>query len=137
MAVRVQWFSKRAFGLHGALVVVVGACLALGWWQLSRALSGNGLSWVYTFEWPFFAAYAVYMWWKLLHEPLAATRAGELESRRAARPPREEMAEVVGSLDFDPYDETDPELAAYNRYLANLHAGDRTGAAGRRARGQA
>ncbi len=137
MAVRLQWFSKRALRLHGALLFVVAACLALGWWQLSRALSGNGLSWVYTFEWPFFAAYAVYMWWKLLHEPLTDTRAGELESRRAARPPGEEIAEVLGSLDFDPYDETDLELAAYNRYLANLHAGDRSGAPGRRSRGQA
>ena len=26
---------------------------------------------------------------------------------------------------FDPYDESEPELAAYNRYLAGLHAADR------------
>ena len=25
--------------------------------------------------------------------------------------------------DWDPFDESDPELAAYNRYLASLHAG--------------
>ena len=37
-------------------------------WQLSRALGGNSLSWAYVFEWPLFAAYAVYMWWRFVHE---------------------------------------------------------------------
>ncbi len=42
--------------------------MAMCIWQLSRALAGNELSWAYVFEWPLFAAYAVYMWWRLLHE---------------------------------------------------------------------
>ena len=32
-----------------------------------RALGGNSFSWVYVFEWPIFAGFAVYMWWNLLH----------------------------------------------------------------------
>jgi DNA-binding transcriptional regulator of glucitol operon len=146
VTVRSTWLSPRAVRLHATLVVVVGGCIALGWWQLSRALSGNGLSWVYTFEWPFFAAYATYMWWKLLHEPLSETRAPEAEASRERRDaqrllaeqpllerPREERVQEVG---FDPYDETDPELAAYNRYLASLHQADASSerpARGRRA----
>lgn len=143
---RTRWFSRRALGLHATLLVVVAACLLLGWWQLSRALGGNNLSWVYTFEWPFFAGYALYMWWKLLHEPLRETRAAERAARRQPRPEEEIVARALGSDDgdgppspeplpaqigFDPYDESDPELAAYNRYLASLHAAD---AAGRRGR---
>jgi hypothetical protein len=63
-----------AIKLHVMAVVVVGVCLTAGWWQLDRALSGNGRSWAYTVEWPFFAAYAGWMWWKLLHdEPGFAT----------------------------------------------------------------
>ncbi len=132
--VRATWLSTRAIKLHATLIVVVAACLFLGWWQLSRALGGNGLSWVYTFEWPFFALYAFYMWWKLLHEPLSETRAPELAASRK----REEahrmlvdqllierpLEDRVEGLGFDPYDESDPELAAYNRYLASLHQAD-------------
>ena len=54
--------------LHLTALVVVPGCLALGYWQLHRALSGNTLSWAYTVEWPFFAAYGVYMWWRIVHE---------------------------------------------------------------------
>ena len=63
------WFSRRALKLHGVILVVVPAFLALCLWQISRALGGNTLSWAYVFEWPLFAAYAVYMWWRLVHEP--------------------------------------------------------------------
>ena len=55
-------------GLHVTLAVLVAGCAALCDWQVHRALSGNGLSWAYVFEWPFFAGYGVYMWWKLLHD---------------------------------------------------------------------
>jgi DNA-binding transcriptional regulator of glucitol operon len=142
--VRTTWFSARAVRLHATLVLVVAACLVLGWWQLSRALDGNGLSWVYTFEWPFFAAYAIYMWWKLLHEPLTETRAPDIvaarerdEARRLleAQPLEERsLVERVEELGFDPYDESDPELAAYNRYLASLHRSDATRKSGSNSR---
>jgi len=58
---------------------VVPGCIALCWWQVTRALSGNSLSWAYVFEWPIFAGYAVFMWWKLIHEP----RPGERSDSRA------------------------------------------------------
>jgi hypothetical protein len=98
--------------------------MLLGTWQLSRALSGNSLSWAYTFEWPFFTGYAIFMWWSLIHEP--ATEPGET-------PGDPETVEAVtpGSTfeppGFDPYDDADPDLAAYNRYLATLHAEDSHG----------
>ena len=57
-----------AIKLHIMAVVVIGVCLTGGWWQLERALAGNGRSWAYTVEWPFFAGYAGWMWWKLLHD---------------------------------------------------------------------
>lgn len=64
---RQTWFSPRALLLHLAVVVVAGACLVLAWWQWLRATGGNGLSWAYVFEWPFFAGVAVYVWWDLIH----------------------------------------------------------------------
>jgi len=117
------WTSKRAVSLHVALAVFVPGCVALTWWQLSRAVGGNSLSWVYTFEWPIFAAYATYMWWKLVHddttpvpgagpEPGARTEAGTRAGASAGAGPIEP-------------DDQDDELAAYNRYLAQLNASGR------------
>ncbi len=65
---RSRWLTAGAIKLHVAALLVAGACLALGWWQLHRALGGNGRSWAYTVMWPLFAVYAIWIWWKLLHE---------------------------------------------------------------------
>jgi hypothetical protein len=118
------WFSRRAFKLHAVILIVVPSFLALCVWQVYRATGGNELSWAYVFEWPFFAAYAVYMWWRLLHAvpdgtpaPAAASAAadGSTEAEDHVREEREEQE--------------DDDLAAYNAYLAQLAARDR--AAGR------
>lgn len=110
--------SRRAVGLHVTVVVLVPTFLGLGWWQLHRALSGNWLSWAYTFEWPAFAAYAVYMWWRLLHDapgvalqPGATGTSGPPSPTTATAPPP-----AAGPAD----DGEEAELAAYNRYLAEL-----------------
>jgi hypothetical protein len=149
----------------------------LTWWQFERAYHGNTLSWAYTFEWPLFGGYAIYVWWQLIHddptvfsrrrpaarrgpdgEPLgpeeepgwaltggrsrhhpapgatatadagtgAATLVGSPADRPASgsdadRPPIE--AEAEADVDLEAADEEDPELAEYNRYLAELNAG--------------
>ena len=72
LTVASRWFSARAIRLHFALAILVPACAALCVWQVNRALSGNDLSWAYVFEWPFFAGYGIYMWWRLVHEQLGA-----------------------------------------------------------------
>jgi hypothetical protein len=120
--VATRWFSPRALLMHVALVIVVPTFLALCDWQVHRALSGNGLSWAYAFEWPFFAGYAIYMWWKLVHDQ-------DAPPGRALRTPGGETPMPVGgssnrpsSTQADPEDE---ELAAYNRYLEALNAGSR------------
>ncbi|MGH9172622.1 MAG: hypothetical protein ACRD0Z_17450 [Acidimicrobiales bacterium] len=110
------WWTRRAFGLHATLAVCVPLFFALAWWQLHRAIGGNVLSWAYTFEWPFFACYAVWTWWRLIHDESAVPhrhREGDGST-----------VTVAGNKPHDPYDEADPELAAYNRYLASLHAAD-------------
>ena len=50
-----KYLSRRAFGLHIALVVWVTICLAAAWWQVGAALLGNSLSYLYAVEWPAFA----------------------------------------------------------------------------------
>jgi len=103
ITVATGWFSRRAIGYHVALAILVPACAALCDWQVHRALSGNSLSWAYVFEWPFFACYGTYMWWRLVHD--------QMPSRRARPGPRTAVERA------DPAGE---EMAAYNAYLAEL-----------------
>jgi hypothetical protein len=63
-----RYFTPRCVGMHVTLLIVLPAFAWLTDWQLRRALSGNTLSWAYTFEWPLFAGYACYMWWQLIHD---------------------------------------------------------------------
>lgn len=63
-----QYFTRRCIVLHLLLLILVPAFGLASWWQYEVARSGNDLSWVYTVEWPLFAVYAVYVWWKLIHD---------------------------------------------------------------------
>jgi hypothetical protein len=77
-----RYFSARCIALHVTLLVVLPAFALLTRWQLDRALGGNTLSWAYTFEWPLFAGYAVYVWWQLVRDnarPGARTRSDTSE----------------------------------------------------------
>jgi hypothetical protein len=130
------WLSPRALRLHAVILIVVPAFMALCVWQLFRAIDGNSLSWAYVFEWPLFAGYAIYMWWRILHEdatempPAAATNGAggrtdpapaEHGGQASTRPERQEKEEKE--------EKEDAELAAYNEYLAQLAEQDE--AAGR------
>ncbi len=80
-----KYFTWRCILLHVLVVVLVPTFLLLGRWQYHAALSGNTLSWAYTFEWPAFAVYAVYTWWNLIHErSTALDRIREARERAAA-----------------------------------------------------
>jgi DNA-binding transcriptional regulator of glucitol operon len=143
------WIARHAL----ALVLVIGF-LGLGWWQFSRAAGGNTLSWGYAFEWPVFAAFVVFIWFREV----------QLERRRSHPSAQEQTAPPVpdapahdshattgraAATSADPVvgpqvrlgrpvrvpaaaartDDDDPELAAYNAYLAwlNAHPGARPG----------
>lgn len=110
------WWTRRAIGLHVTLALTLPAFLALGWWQLRRALDGNSLSWAYTFEWPLFAAYAVFMWWRLVHE-----QPGLVDQTATSGP---DGPAATSALDAGPDAEPDEDLAAYNAYLADLATQD-------------
>jgi hypothetical protein len=121
------WFSGRAFRLHAVILVVVPAFAALCIWQIHRATGGNELSWAYVFEWPFFAAYAIYMWWRLLHAAPEGT--APPVAADAASGGRTETDPGPGTGEAGPETperkQEDAELAAYNDYLAQLAQQDR------------
>ncbi len=65
VVLRPRWLAWHAFA-----VVATWGMLWLGDWQLHRALSGNELSWAYTFEWPLFTIFGIYFWAKTLRDEM-------------------------------------------------------------------
>lgn len=107
-----SWLVRHLLAL--GLVV---AFILLGRWQWHRAESGNGLSFAYTVEWPLFAAFVAFFWWKMLRFELHPPK---------QESPVEDVEPIAPPPAAPPVDEaTDPELAAYNRYLAELDEQDR------------
>jgi hypothetical protein len=122
-----DWFAPRALKLHAVILIVVPAFAALCIWQIDRATGGNELSWAYVFEWPFFAAYAIYMWWRLLHAvpegTAPAASAGVASGGRTQTGP--EADGTSAPAETAQQKREDAELAAYNDYLAQLAEQDR------------
>ena len=63
-----RYFTRRCISLHVVTLLLVSSFILAAWWQYECAVGGNGLSWAYVFEWPAFAIYAIYMWWRLIHD---------------------------------------------------------------------
>ena len=103
--------TRRWLLRHVLLLVVLSAFTALAWWQVIRAGEGNLRSYAYAVEWPIFGVFVIYVWWKSIQDEL---KPGTLPPR-----PSKERASSPMNTEID--DSSDPELAAYNRYLADLH----------------
>jgi hypothetical protein len=94
----------RLLRLHAGLVLAVSICVSAFAIEVVRVTDGNALSWAYVFEWPLLCGYSVYMWRRLVHDE------------------RGEHARPVPPRAADGGD--DAALAAWNLYLADLHAYD-------------
>ncbi len=68
--------SPRWLLWHLTAVVGFWGMLWLGDWQYHRAVSGNGLSWAYTFEWPLFAGFGAVFWARTIRDEFRIRRAG-------------------------------------------------------------
>jgi hypothetical protein len=115
--------SPRWLGWHVIMVVSFLGMAWLGDWQLRRALTGNGLSWAYTFEWPLFAGFAVVFWARTIRDEFRIRRNGEIVPDVAgtdvdAGLPGIRVRPFPSATEAD----DDPELAAYNAYLAKLNS---------------
>jgi hypothetical protein len=135
---RPRWFfliTPRWLGWHAFAVVATIGMLWLGDWQFHRAESGNALSWAYTFEWPIFAVFGVVFWAKTIRDEFKPhTDPGEvpdvdLPAGASVSAAAGVSAGVSGGTGLsgqvarpaEAQDEDDPELAAYNAYLARLN----------------
>jgi hypothetical protein len=103
-------------------VIWVPGCGLATWWQVTIALSGDSLGWVYSVMWPCFAGFSVVLWWSLVHDDPETVGARGLRRLQEARttPPVEAEAQPDDAIARA--EAEDAELAAYNAYLAELRS---------------
>lgn len=110
--------------LHVGLLIFVPGCALAAWWQVTRAFDGNGLSYLYSVEWPVFALVAVYFWWMLIHTDYETVGLKGLRRQQALEAAHQQAAAAGEARPTPPsaapVEVDDPELAAYNARLAEL-----------------
>lgn len=123
------------------VVVAFLACLGLGYWQWTRFQSGGGTyqNLGYALQWPLFAGFVIWAYVRFVRlekeavedsassSEVAESSADSTPNARPRRPkaaaPREIPAGLLPERPKAARDD-DPELAEYNKYLADLHAQD-------------
>lgn len=103
----------------GVSVASVLVCCALAWWQWERYSSASG-TWQnlgYVLQWPLFGLFPAFVFFRMRKLRRQAALA-EDDTEQAPGPRPAAASRVVR----DTADDTDDELAAYNRYLAELNA---------------
>jgi hypothetical protein len=141
-----KWFSKRALIFHLAIIVWFPGCLVAAWWQITVALAGDSLGWLYSVEWPVFAIFGAVFWWNLIHDDpeqtghkgLILAKKRLVESNSSSSPAQGIVTEGVSSHDTEQdldlrlsgidvenirrIAQEDEDMAAYNEYLAQFKA---------------
>jgi len=139
-----KWLTKRAVTAHIAIIIWFPGCLVAAWWQVTIALAGDSLGWLYSVEWPIFALFGLVFWWNIIHDdPNKVGHKGLVLARKQMlttsatdqRTPdntdslnENTVADKDQNIQLSGIDlahirleaESDDEMAAYNEYLANL-----------------
>jgi len=131
--------SPRWLFGHALVAAAFVTFLWLGTWQWDRAhaAGGGGQNLGYALQWPLFALFVLFGWWRVLR--LEAAKSSAAAERSAPTEPAGAPAPTPTAPPLDPArrrtvvrryqppavdDDADPELAAYNRHLAELHEQD-------------
>jgi hypothetical protein len=92
--------GKSAFRLHLTLALGLALCVGAFAFELSRALGGHTFSWMYVFEWPLFAGFAIYMWWNLYN---GYDRRGPSQSKQSSAQGAETKGDIEGLDEWNLY----------------------------------
>jgi hypothetical protein len=124
-------------------VAALAACSALAWWQWQRFAAGGSFQNLgYVLQWPLFGLFPAFVVWRLRRLKRQADQArrtggqepsdsgDDADGERSWSPVRRPAGARAGAggdnrATARPAEDADDELAAYNRYLAELNARDR------------
>nr|WP_199431833.1 hypothetical protein [Qaidamihabitans albus] len=115
--------TTRRLAIVGVSVLSLAICCGLAWWQWERYSSAGGTfqNLGYVLQWPLFGLFPAFMFWRI--RQLKRRQQEGREAPEPAAPPAPRPA-ARPAAPADDEDERDEELAAYNRYLAELNARD-------------
>ncbi|WP_432705832.1 hypothetical protein [Amycolatopsis taiwanensis] len=114
----------------GLCVLSLAVSIGLAWWQWNRfeSASGSFQNLGYVLQWPLFGLFPAFMIYRIRKLRKSAAEAEQAPPGARAEWGRKPVTEVPAPrprpVVRDVADEEDDELAAYNRYLAELHARD-------------
>src|SRR4051812_19776545 len=98
--------------MHLLVAALFVATFFLGYWQLSKAEAGGGaVNWSYALQWPLYGFMGLGFYLRMVRDELRRDPAGG-ETRTSGGPYPRPRVDTT----------RDPELAAYNAYLAELNA---------------
>jgi hypothetical protein len=114
------------------LVVVLTLCIVITIIEYRRANEGVWRAWIYLFEWPMIAGFAVWIWYRFKHEGGRAgfvqkwkARVAQYEAEDdAARQARAEEAQRREREEAQRRLADDPELARWRDYQAEVRGRD-------------
>ena len=98
--------GRDVWQLHIPLVLVLILCTTLTVVEVSRAAEGNWRAWIYSFEWPAIAAFAIWMWYRF---------------RKEGNPVRSVTRKWRERVERYEAEAADPQLKAWNEYVDDLH----------------
>jgi DNA-binding transcriptional regulator of glucitol operon len=113
---------RRRPALIALVFLGAAGCMALAWWQWTRYESNSGsfLNLGYALQWPMFAGFCFYAYYKFVRyeeaPPPPVSHDGLTEIPAGLLPERPKAA--------TPGDDDDPTLREYNAYLAELSKTD-------------
>lgn len=109
--------TSRRLAIAGLCLVclAIGAALAAWQWARFESASGTWQNLAYVLQWPLFGLFPLFVVWRLRR----------LRIQHAERPAPEPPVAQPSAAPAGGHNDDDPELAAYNRYLAQLNAADR------------
>lgn len=126
--------ALRRITVGSVCVLSVVICCGLAWWQWERYASAGGTfqNLGYVLQWPLFGLFPLFMAWRmhrLRRQKQHQERGGGVTSESRASVQRSARPAVVqpSAPRTGPSADEDDELAAYNRYLAELNARDSKG----------
>ncbi len=121
---KVSTTRRRRPALIALVIVGAAGCLALAWWQWTRfeSASGSFQNLGYAMQWPLFAGFVVYAYYKFVRYEEAPP---EPTNRDLTEIPEDLLPQKPSPTTSVDDGVDDPALREYNAYLAELAKKDK------------